>query len=91
MKQGLFELTPKQELLHKIGKSEAKGYAWHPGTGPDGETCKTCRYPVDCGCNRTFYKCEMNKARWTNSRRTDILLKAPACRHWEAKIEPNRD
>jgi len=87
MKQGLFELTPKQELLHKIGQSEAKGYAWHPGTGPEGETCKTCRFPVQgCG-SKTYYKCEMNKARWTHSRRTDILLKAPACRHWEAKEE----
>jgi hypothetical protein len=66
-----------------------KGYAAPPGTGPSGESCKTCGHAVGTGhfgC-RTYYKCELLKAHWTGGPGTDIALKSPACRRWEKEKE----
>ncbi len=60
------------------------GYAAKPGTGPEGETCKTCQHCSNQGTyNRSFYKCNLMKAGWTHSVKTDIKLKSPACAKWE--------
>lgn len=63
---------------------QPKGYAAPPGTGPAGETCKSCRhiYRVETGGRKAFRKCALIKA--TAGPGTDILAKAPACRRWEA-------
>lgn len=65
---------------------QAKGYAWRPGTGPADETCGTCKHPVrrSTGC-RMVIKCGANRDAWTKSVRTDIRLRSPACKKWEAK------
>jgi hypothetical protein len=62
------------------------GYAAVPGTGPEGETCKTCKYKVSCGHygGKHYLKCELRKATWTNGEGTDILARSPACSKWEA-------
>lgn len=61
-----------------------RGYAAPPGTGPAGETCKTCEHCVRCGHNNKHYlKCELRKPSWTHGEGTDILAKSPACSKWE--------
>ena len=69
-----------------IGRHKPDGYAAAPGTGPDGQTCKTCAHchAMKVGYRRTVRKCLLIRARWRCSVRTDILLKSPACRHWKA-------
>lgn len=64
---------------------EPRGYADKPGTGPAGETCKSCKHSYRGGTGqRGFPKCELTRACHTSSRRTDILMRAPACSKWEA-------
>lgn len=63
---------------------EPRGYNQPPGTGPAGETCGTCAYIVG---GRRWHKCDLSRARWTHSRGTDVLVKAPACRKWSATDE----
>lgn len=61
------------------------GYAAPPGTGPEGETCKTCAHKVRCGNygGKSFLKCNLRKATWTSGEGTDILARTPACNKWE--------
>ena len=71
-----------------LGNPRPNGYAAAPGSGPEGETCSTCKH---CACRefksrgrlRRFYKCEVMLRSWTPGRETDITLRSPACRHWE--------
>jgi len=63
----------------------ARGYYTPPGTGPEGETCKTCAHAVPTGGDRTYWKCDRVRLKWTGSVRTDIRLRSPACKGWEAK------
>lgn len=60
------------------------GYAAEPGTGPSGETCKTCRHLVANRLSKTYWKCGLLRAFWTGGAKTDVLLKSPACQHWTA-------
>lgn len=64
-----------------------KGYAAQPGTGPEGETCKTCQHKVTCGNygGKHYIKCQLREATWTNGEGTDILARSPACSKWEKK------
>lgn len=66
--------------------TQAKGYAAPPGTGPAGHTCgdclHLCRNKLRSG--RTFPKCGLRHTTWTGGRGTDVLVRAPACRKWEA-------
>lgn len=68
-------------------RTTAKGYAAPPGTGPASETCRTCNrsYQLNGG-RRNFWKCELVKP--THGPGTDIRLKAPACKWWQAKPTP---
>lgn len=65
-------------------KSKKNGYAATPGTGPDGESCKTCNHKTYHECVKRYYKCDL--INWGNGAGTDILLRSPACHRWE-KIE----
>lgn len=60
-----------------------RGYAAPPGTGPAGETCKTCRHLRRRDMAKTYLKCALMEAVWTGGPGTDILAKAPACRRWD--------
>jgi|SRR5215831_7444575 len=69
-------------------KHPVKGYAAQPGSGPEGETCRSCTHCVQKGWyEKNFYKCELMRAVWTNSYGTDIRLRSPACRFWEEKMK----
>lgn len=75
-------VTVKPRGKHYV---EPRGYADRPGTGPEGETCKSCRHSYHGGTgNKRFPKCELTRACHTSTRRTDILMRAPACSKWEA-------
>ncbi len=84
-------VMPEQKLIfgqpipRGLKQSKKKGFAWVPGTGPTGQTCKTCRHSVGVRYSKIFYKCALVRKLWTNSYGTDILLKSPACKYWEKK------
>lgn len=59
------------------------GYAWKPGTGPDGKMCKDCAHCFKAYAAGTYYKCQLTKANHTRGRKTDILIRSPACKFFE--------
>ena len=64
---------------------EPRGYAMPPGTGPKGETCGSCRNLVRIVRSNVYPKCKLTRSHWTHSRRTDVLVRAPACSKWERR------
>lgn len=62
-----------------------KGYAAPPGTGPEGETCKTCRHIYRNEMSKTYLKCALMRAYWTGGPGSDIRAGSPACRRWERR------
>lgn len=76
-----------------------KGYAAQPGTGPKGETCKTCKWYVSLRYHdKTYPKCGLKATRkviskpgqptrigvnWSHCYASDIRAKSPACRLWQ--------
>lgn len=60
--------------------TQPRGYYAPPGTGPEGETCGSCRH---ISLRGKYRKCTLNRDRWTNGPGTDILARAPACSSWE--------
>lgn len=66
-----------------------RGYAARPGSGPQGEKCRTCTHlHRTSGGAKTFFKCRLIQHRWTHGAATDIRANAPACAHWQAST-PN--
>jgi hypothetical protein len=72
------------EAAARVG-GKVTGYAASPGSGPAGETCKTCKHLCRSTYNRTYLKCGVIRHRWTRGPGTDIRAKSPACRIWEGK------
>jgi hypothetical protein len=62
---------------------QPRGYADHPGTGPKGETCGSCKHHVVKRMGKDYHKCILTQACWTGGRRSDILVRAEACSKWE--------
>jgi hypothetical protein len=57
------------------------GYAAQPGTGPSGETCKSCDHSyLKGGVSGRYWKCGLVKE--TGGKGTDIRSTAPACKMW---------
>lgn len=75
--------TAERKRMKRRAAEVARGYAAKPGTGPEGETCKSCQHNATVRQSKTFHKCALNKAAWAKSRRTDILVSSPACSKWE--------
>jgi hypothetical protein len=71
--------------VKRVQKSKKHGYAAIPGTGPAGETCRSCEHLTRKVMSGTFLKCALMAAYWTGSYGTDVLARSPACRRWEAK------
>jgi len=69
-------------------RGQPNGYPRRPGTGPEDETCGTCKHAcrVSIPSGRKFWKCELLNFRWTHGPGTDIRLKSPACKFWN--IDP---
>lgn len=76
----LFEMpaTSKARSRHYVMQ---RGYAHSPGTGPEGETCGSCKH---CFRTRRFRKCKLREAAWTHGPGSDILARSSACKYWEA-------
>lgn len=66
----------------------AKGYAARPGSGPQGETCRTCQHAVRRMAR--YWKCALLRQCWSGCLATDIRLKAPACSHF-SRHQPCND
>jgi hypothetical protein len=74
----LFPGGPAQRTVSSKG-----GYAAAPGTGPDGETCGSCRHLYRKHMSKTYLKCFLMRRHWTGGSGTDIKAKSPACKVWE--------
>lgn len=84
--EGLFTLPPQSEQSKLAAQRKAmkKGmYADVPGTGPAGETCKSCKHIYRRQMASVYLKCEMTQAYWTGGPGTDIKAGSPACSKWE--------
>lgn len=82
---GVKEPRPKGRRK-KRKDPKPRGYARIPGTGPKGESCRTCDHAVRFRLSsKCIYKCVCNYPRWTKGRGSDIVLKSPACLLWTMK------
>lgn len=53
------------------------------GTGPEGATCKGCRYLARVGHRAgSYFKCKLMEPLWTHGAGTDIRASWPACREF---------
>lgn len=80
------EISAEPPPIMRDGKrrpTPKKGYAAAPGTGPAGETCKTCRHLARLQYAKVYLKCALRRPTWTGGPGTDILAKSPACEKWE--------
>ncbi|HKS74292.1 MAG TPA: hypothetical protein VJQ82_13910 [Terriglobales bacterium] len=57
------------------GKTYTKpsGYAAIPGTGPEGETCRSCKHMVRRRNANVYRKCGLMRPRWTGGSKADYL------------------
>ena len=78
-----FALTPHERAALNRKSPVKRGYAWQPGTGPQGETCGTCKHLFRNRMGKTYLKCSLMEAKWTGGAGTDILARSPACKLWE--------
>jgi len=69
-----------EEIDLKAPQKVPKGYRAPPGSGPEGETCRTCAYIKVNQQSRRYYKCGL--VPMTHGPATDIRLKSPACSFW---------
>lgn len=71
----------------KRSSTKPNGYADRPGTGPPGETCRSCRHRKENENRtaRTYWKCGLMRHVWTGGAGTDIKAGSPACSKWEGK------
>lgn len=70
------------------GGTQAKGYAAMPGTGPKGETARSCHHLVRKSLARVYRKFGLMRPFWTGGKGTDVLASAPACRNWKSPSDP---
>jgi len=59
------------------------GYAKPPGSGPAGETCKSCTHIRRVAHAKVYRKCGLLEAHWTHGPGSDILAGSPACSLWQ--------
>ncbi len=76
-------IVEARRILAKRKEPTPSGYAARPGTGPKGETCGTCAHLARIEMAKTYFKCELNRAKWTHGRKTDVLKRALACAKFE--------
>ena len=69
-------------------QQKQRGYIAPPGTGPNDETCSSCRFFCRVKYSKTYFKCELMYKGWTHGYGTDIKARSPACRCWQP---PNQD
>lgn len=67
--------------------SKFRGYADIPGTGPKGETCRSCEHYERIKMANVYRKCALMRAIRTGGPGTDIKAGSPSCSKWE-KAKP---
>ena len=77
-------IEPSRAAAKRKG-TRANGYGGTPGTGPAGETCKTCRFHVVKSMGKNYHKCLKARLAWTCGPGSDIRLRSPACWLWKPK------
>lgn len=60
-----------------------RAYAAEPGTGPKGESCRSCRFYTLVHYSKAYRKCGLRITSWTHGPGSDILASSPACSKWE--------
>jgi hypothetical protein len=60
------------------------------GTGPNGETCGSCRW-IHRSPSGRYRKCRLTDHRWTHGTATDIKAAWPACSKWQDPEETFRE
>lgn len=56
------------------------------GTGPEGETCRTCKHLARIRYHdKNYLKCGLMEHHWTHGPGSDIRAKYAACREWKAE------
>lgn len=80
-------VLPESALKAVRPKSKKHGHAAIPGTGPDGETCGSCRHLYRRAMSKTYLKCGLMRAYWTGGEGTDVRARDAACRRWEASAK----
>jgi len=76
-----------REIVRKLQKRKnpkPKGNAAPIGSGPEGETCKSCKHSWSHTTAKRYWKCALVKP--TRGAGTDIRLKWAACSRWESKV-----
>lgn len=85
---GVTGTTRDGRPIRKPSTPRPDGYAGMPGAGPDGETCGSCGHIErfrNGSDTKHWAKCSHRLGpEWTCSRRTDVLIRSPACQHWSA-------
>ncbi len=77
-------LSPlEQKRQARRATERPRGHAARPNTGPEGETCGSCRHLVRRQMSKTYPKCGLNRAGWTRGPATDVRVRDPACSKWE--------
>ncbi len=73
-----------------LPRVKKRGHAAQPGTGPEGETCKSCTHYTRTAtkARNVFRKCGLMKSKWTNGPGTDIRAGDPACEFWSVFAPP---
>jgi len=79
----LMVMPPQSERSRAAALRLTGLYADTPGTGPAGETCKTCRHLYRRTMAKTYLKCALTRHGWTGGGKTDVKATAPACSKWE--------
>lgn len=73
------------ELSKPSRTGRPTGYAAAPGSGPLGQSCKSCRHMKRVGLVRAFRKCDLMREFWDGSRKSDVNSSSPACCRWAPK------
>ena len=62
-----------------------RGHAAAPGSGPAGETCKSCAHIFrNRDCAKVYIKCGLAKHKWTGGGGSDVRAGDAACSAWAA-------
>lgn len=76
-------MTPS-ERRKLLKPNKQKGlHADRPGSGPAGESCKTCANLVRLRFSKVYLKCGLVRAHWTGGAATDVKARDAACSKWD--------
>jgi hypothetical protein len=76
-------LTPEERRgIFNAKKPRKTGHAAAPGSGPQGEFCRTCAHLYRNRMAKTYLKCSLMRAHWTGGGGSDVKARDPACKEW---------